>query len=146
MFCHIKGLCQTVGPPQHRLSRRVLLSLFPNRSWVQTSCITWWWRPASIRSWRPSEKSFTTVWWRPETWTVSSPHVRWTVSFPQLVFPPWTWKKLTLVRWCFIQTKPRCVSVFPSWLKVVRNPNVGRRHPAARLWGCYYHNRMSFLL
>lgn len=44
----------------------------PGRSWVRRKSTTCWWPPASIRSWKRSEKSFTTACWRRETSTVSS--------------------------------------------------------------------------
>lgn len=47
----------------------------PGRSCVRRKSTTCWWPHASIRSWRPSERSFTTACWRPEMWTVSSPQV-----------------------------------------------------------------------
>lgn len=36
-------------------------AMSPNRSWVQRRSTTCWWPPALIRSWRLSERSFTTA-------------------------------------------------------------------------------------
>lgn len=52
----------------------------PSRSWVQRTSTTCWWPLALIRSWRLSERSFTTACWRPEMWTVSSPQVQSSAS------------------------------------------------------------------